>query len=465
MNARIVWFLVWSVLAIFGGWLWRKTADVPISNTVALAQVNGGTAEFVTQNTVESARSNGGSLGFLIWLIVSLCIVLPGKKGLIACLWDPKSVRDQDRKDDSTAGTGKVAGALLVLLSMSLLAGCMRPFDKPEYKEIQPYQTAYVIPIDTEKATGPSQVKFASEEFLEQAKVAAKRVQIPHRWVKTGRSIGDVVGEYIPTVIMIVVDRSPVTREWESKDSGKKGGDKAIWTESADSVGFSMGWNVTAYIQEKDTSKFLYWYPSASLAAVLDTEVRGRIQMVAATESAKYRLDVLREKKNEIADAVRKDCEAFFTARGITLTSIGQFGGMSYENPKIQDAIDQTFISQQDKVNAAAFLAAQADKNTRILSEADALASAAAKKGKGEADAIAFVNEALAKAANNPQLIQLRALEVELARVKGWNGAYPAVVAGAGGNTWVGLGNVADLQTQLSSQQTQLSAQQKAAGK
>lgn len=113
---------------------------------------------------------------------------------------------------------------------------------------------------------------------------------------------------------------------------------------------------------------------------------------------------------------------------------------MTYENPKIQDAIDQTFITQQEKVNARAMLDAQADKNARIMQEADALAGAAAKKGQGEANAITFVNEALARAANNPQLIQLRALEVEQARIKAWNGIYPSVVSGEGGNLWVGLG-------------------------
>ena len=405
---------------------------------------------------MESARTNGRGLALLVWVIVSLCIILPGKKGLISVIKGGDS-----EPNTGSSGAGRTA-TLLGLAFMFLTAGCMREFDKPEYKEIQTFQTAYVIPIDTEQASSPSQVKFASEEFLEKAKVAAKRVQIPHRWVKTGRSLNDTVGEYIPTVMLIVVDRSPVTREWESKDSGKKGTDKAIWTESADSVGFSMGWNVTAYIQEKDTSKFLYWYPSASLANVIDTEVRGRIQMISAQESAKWKLDELRMKKNEIAEAVRKDCNDFFTARGITLTSIGQFGGMSYENPKIQDAIDQTFITQQEKVNAKAMLDAQSDKNTRITQEADALASAAAKKGEGEAKAITFVNEALAKAANNPQLIQLRALEVEGKRIEKWLGTYPAVVSGTG-NTWVGLGNVGDLQSQLASQQSQLSAQQKAA--
>ena len=139
------------------------------------------------------------------------------------------------------------------------------------------------------------------------------------------------------------------------------------------------------------------------------------------------------------------DVLTFFSERGITVTSIGQFGGMTYENVKIQDAIDQTFITQQEKVNAKAMLDAQADKNARITQEADALAEAARRKAKGEADGIESVNAALAKAANNPQLIQLRMLEVETARVGKWNGTYPTMVSGEGANLWVGLGSSPEL--------------------
>lgn len=425
MQTRVLCFLAWSIIASLTTWLYTKTVDVPVSNAVALANVNGGSAEFAAQNTLESARSHAYDLGILLWVIVSLLILLPGKSGLIVAV----------KKFNGTTAT-----AVLLLLLAIPMTGCMRPYDTPEYKEIQTFQTAYVIDIDTAKAANPDQVKFDSEEFLEKSKVATKRIQIPHRWVQDGRMIGD--GHYISTIMLVIVDRSPVTREWKSNEKGEKGKDNAIWTESADSVGFSMGWNATAYIKEKDTSKFLYFYPSGSLYAVMDSEIRSRTQMIAAQESAKYKLDVLREKKNEIAEAVRKDCNEFFEVRGITITSIGQFGGMTYENPKIQDAIDQTFITQQEKVNAASMLAAQEDKNKRITSEADALAEASRRKAKGEADGLESINKALEKAANNPQLLQLRSLEVEKARIEKWKGDYPQVVAGSGANAWIGLGNV-----------------------
>ena len=53
-------------------------------------------------------------------------------------------------------------------------------------------------------------------------------------------------------VAVLKVDRSPVTREWNSAGGNRKGSDQAIWIESADSVGFSMGVSCTAFIKEEE---------------------------------------------------------------------------------------------------------------------------------------------------------------------------------------------------------------------
>lgn len=126
------------------------------------------------------------------------------------------------------------------------------------------------------------------------------------------------------------------------------------------------------------------------------------------------------------------------------------FGGFTYENKKIQEAIDQTFIAQQEKVNAKAMLDAQADKNTRINSEAEALSKAAETQARGvangnllkfeaEAKGLLAVNDAIAKANNNPIIVELKRIEVEKIKADKWNGTYPATVCGEGANLWVGL--------------------------
>ncbi|HYV26658.1 MAG TPA: SPFH domain-containing protein, partial [Candidatus Eisenbacteria bacterium] len=259
---------------------------------------------------------------------------------------------------------------------------------------------------------------------------------------------------WIPTVRLVKVNRSPVTREWTTPQGPSTAGqflrgganDKAIWIESGDSVGFSMGFTCTAFISEDDAARFLYWYPSGSLADMMDREVRGRIQQSAAEVAAKYPLDLLRSKKQEIADAVKADVTKFFAARGVTVTTVGMFGGMTYENPEIQKSIDQTFIAQQLKVVAEAKFEAQKRENERIELEANAVAERARREAQGLADArkitaaaegeaIREINRALNETQQIPLLSQLKVLEVEKARVEKWDGKYPTYFMGAGVGT------------------------------
>src|SRR5438034_6385028 len=119
----------------------------------------------------------------------------------------------------------------------------------------------------------------------------------------------------------------------------------------------------------------------------MDREVRGRIQQVAAEVAAKYPLEALRSKKQEISDAVKRDLTSFFATRGVTVTTVGMFGGMTYENPEIQKSIDQTFIAQQLKVVSEAKFEAQKKENERIELEANAVAEKARREAQGAADA------------------------------------------------------------------------------
>lgn len=364
-----------------------------------------------------------------------------------------------------------------MLLACVLLAagstGCIKPYDVPEFAEVQHHESAYLIPL--EGATKSGQAKFESADALEQNKVAIKRVQIPHRWVQTGRLPNS--GHYIDTVRLVVVDRTPVTREWTAdEDSGSSNTDQAIWLESKDSIGFSLGFNCTAFIDEPDSSAFLYWYPTtnpdksvqdvdksvAGLAHVMDKEIRARVTMLANTIASKYDLDDLRARKAEILDAVRNgipeevDAEGevtqerlegaieHFAKRGITITNLGQFGGFEYEEPEIQEAINETFVAQQEKVKTEAAFEAQQRKNDRIELEAEATANKARTIAKGEADAIKIAAEAEANAiravaeatkaaGQDPVFVQIKQLEVESQRIGKWDGKYPTSLMTLGG--------------------------------
>jgi hypothetical protein len=152
-----------------------------------------------------------------------------------------------------------------------------------------------------------------------------------------------------------------------------------------------------------------------------------------------------RGQKQGIVDNVKTDVTNFFAARGVTVTSIGMFGGMTYENPEIQKAIDATFIAQQLKVVSEAKFEAQKKENERIELEANAVAEKARREAAGIADAKKVAAEAEAESirkvtqalneAQNPVLYQLKALEVEKARVEKWDGRYPTWLMGAAGTS------------------------------
>lgn len=311
---------------------------------------------------------------------------------------------------------------MLVLVAVVLSGfGCRRPYDVPEYKEIKNNETAFVIPLEGETS---KQKKFKSAEYLASKQVATKRIRVPHRFNQTGRRGWN--GEWIATVKVLRVDRAPVTRQWTADTStGTSRSDEAIWVESQDSVTFSIGFSCTSYIEEEYAALFLYKYTSCNLATVMDTEIRARIQSIAAEKCGEYDLDALRGKKSEVVKAVREDVIPFFAERGITVTTIGMFGGFTYKNPDIQTAIDEVFRSQQlEDVAEAKRKAALKEKET-ILIVAEAEAARIAKIAEAEAKKIETINAAAEKAQKNPLFYQLRLLDVENKRIAKWDGAYP----------------------------------------
>ena len=399
---------------------WLVLAQPQAGSKVAIAQVNGGEEQWRELLTWHAMHQWPN---FLAQGIIAATLAWWVKPYVVAFL----------RAWSANRTASRITKTLPIVALALALGGCVKSYDKPEYVEIDTSETGFLIPLEGDSA---KQARFESVDYLQERKVAAKRIQITHRWNQEGRFSND--GRWLPLVRLVKVNRSPVTREWTAE--GKHAtGDKAIWVESADSVGFSMGFTCTAFIDEKEAATFLYWYPSGSLSNVMDTEVRGRIQQAAAEVAAKYPLDSLRTKKQEIADAVKKDVMAFFTQRGITVTTVGMFGGMTYENPAIQKAIDETFIAQQLKVVSAAKFESQQKENERIELEANATAEKLRREAQGkadarlaeakaEADAIELVNKAVAN--SGPLLMQIRALEVEKARVERWNGSFPQTMLG-----------------------------------
>jgi regulator of protease activity HflC (stomatin/prohibitin superfamily) len=311
--------------------------------------------------------------------------------------------------------------AIIIVIIFSLSGCLVAPYDVPEFEEIKPSESAFLIPLEGDTS---KQVKFESEEALKKMQVSAKRIKIPHKWVATGRLPG--TGQYLDTVMLIKVNRRPVTREWTSEEnSGTNQKNEAVWAESKDSVGFSIGVTISAMIEADKAALFLYKYPSGALAQIMDTEIRAKVQSVFADEAGKWDMSDLRAKKADIAATIRKDVTEFFKKSGITITTIGFTGGFKYENKEIQNAIDKVFIAQREKDVAKALLDAQKDKNTRITQEAEAQAKKVELVAEAQANGQKKLLEVAKMASQDPVFLQMRKLEVEKARIEKWDGKYP----------------------------------------
>lgn len=257
---------------------------------------------------------------------------------------------------------------LVFMLLMVALTGCRKPYKEAKYQVIKPNETAFVIPL--EGANKSKQGKFGSEDYLEKQKVAAKRIEIPQRWHQNGRR--EYSGEWIPTVQVLKVDRSPVTREWTSDPtSGTTNKNEAIELESKESIGFSLGVTISASVPEDKTARFLYWYSGKSLSNIIDLNVRSYVQDFLTKQFSNYTLDIARTKKGEIFDSLRVSAREFFEQKGILIENIGAAGQFMYTDDEIQKAINAKFVAEM-KNQAADDEVAAANKFSKAKASIEA---------------------------------------------------------------------------------------------
>lgn len=292
---------------------------------------------------------------------------------------------------------------LVIVMACTLFTGCRKPYDTPEFVTIEASQTAFLIPLVGDSTT---QSAFESEELLAEAKVATKEIQIPHRWVQTGRK--HWMGDWKPSATLIVVERKPVSRSWESGDSTAASANKAIFGETADQIGIYVGMNCTAMIEEKDAAKFLYRYNNTPLETVIDTDIKKLVEDRFNIETAKYTSTELGAKKGEIMEAVKEYVVPYFKEYGITITVLGMKEGVSYENDEIQKAIDAKFASEQE-------LVIQQNKNDANIAKAEAEAQAMIMLAEAEAKANELLSQSM-----TPALLEKMYYEK-------WNGELPYI--------------------------------------
>jgi hypothetical protein len=364
-------------------------------------------------------------------------------------------------KNFTRTSTAAVIG--LLLLSTT---GCWRPYHEPVWVRLETNEIPFLINEVTQPAATGSQDSVTDDErlaFLESQLIDARRIVIEHEWKQTGYM--SWVGRWEPSQKLVIVDTSPVTRKWVADiNRGTSDHDDAIWAESRDSVGFSTGIVITARIESQhDAVVFLHNYPPRSfkkiehnngefnsqvtkLSDILDTEIQARIQKVFADEAGSYDMNECRAMKLDIMKAVETDVVPFFKERGIAITTIGMFGGFTYENPDNQKAIDAVFGAEQEEHVAEARIKAAEKQKEALRLEGEGQAAQALEVARGKAETEKLIAEAKANAiqqmadarayeiekfsANPEAYLTLKKIEVEVERLKSWDGKYPQTLFG-----------------------------------
>jgi len=320
----------------------------------------------------------------------------------------------------------KFLTALLTLILLTALTSC-GPARVIPYETIETNETAFLVPL--EGATKENQGKFMSLDFLKEAKVATKRVMIPVKKYSTGRMWMDY--KWIPTMRVIKVNRTPVTREWTSDETtGTTTKDESIEVESLDSIGFKLGVNITAMIHEDDASLFLYTYAGKDLASVVDQDVRGKVLSILSREFGSRELALCKKEKKVIFDLARKEVGEHFKRFGVNISNLGHSKGLTYVDKEIQTSINQAYIEEMNIQAQSKKNEAQTKINARNVSIA-----------KAEKDAaIEFAKARLART----QMVELEIKKIKAEAFnnlsKKWDGKYPAQMMPESSNLLYSLG-------------------------
>lgn len=314
---------------------------------------------------------------------------------------------------------------IVITFILATLSAC-GPARVEKFEEIGEHQTAFMVPLEGAAKSG--QAKFMSIEYLNEAKVATKRVSLPLRKHVTGRFWFDY--EWIPTMKVIKVDRTPVTREWTGDEkTGTTAKNQALWVESLDSIGFGVGVNITALIREEDAATFLYYYAGKPLKDVVDENVRGKVNSILSREFAKYELEGARKKKNDVFAEIAKETIADFKQYGVTITNLGLAEGMVYDNPDIQKSIDAVFGAEMKIQSEDRLAEAQKATNARLFSIAE--------NERKQAEEFAKAAEARKKQADVE--VAIKFADAILIWANKWDGHLPEKILPEGSNLLMGL--------------------------
>ena len=319
---------------------------------------------------------------------------------------------------------------ILVIFLVAMLTSCglIKPYDKPEYVQIDTNETAFVINLFAEDGSENAQAILTSEDYYEKHLLNEKLVQIPHKWVKTGRMRG--TGKYIPKLKVVAVSNSPITGTWDSE----------IKVETKGSQGFTVPMKYAIRVTPEDSGRFLSKFPANETAYESDGKTKIRSKMLSSPEKVadnqfknvvaaelskefhKYEYKDVLPNRDEIVKSAIERIKVWSDEFGITIDNLAVWNGMIPDDPTLQNQMDeQAKLAAQVETEKKRFDAEQQKKKNEIelqKMETERVNVERAKK-EAEAKATVSVQNILAQTSNFELERKRKEQEIENLRLRG----------------------------------------------
>ncbi len=245
-------------------------------------------------------------------------------------------------------------------------------YDKTDFTEaytILPNESAFWIP--DAGANKDTQAQFETEAFLNANKVSLKRFIVPHTKLSGSGGFFDF---YVPAGRLIIVDRTPFSREWvDAADRGTSRLKEGFPCQSKEGLNVTVGVAIGASVTEADAAKYLYRfgvkppqgdrsdprvifnsvYYSRGVKEVMDDFGRKKVSEVICDQVTSRTFDQVNAEAKVIKDTATKLIVPYFAAIGITIDFLGWADTFNFDR-EIQAAVNRRYIASQDEAIAAA---------------------------------------------------------------------------------------------------------------
>jgi hypothetical protein len=294
---------------------------------------------------------------------------------ILAVIWY-RPVRDMFNRASQPLALLLAAGGALLLATTDGRA-FFEKTDRTEIYPILPNQSAFWIP--EVGAVKDNQVQMDSEAYLNANKVQLNRFQIPHQKLtgSAGTSLFAGWDYYVPAGRLIIVDRTPFSREWvDATDRGTSVRKEGIPCQSKEGLNVTVGVALGASVSQANAAKYLFRfgviapksdvkgtpdsidndgriiftsvYYSRSVQNVMDDFGRKKIQEIVCDQITSRSFDKVNEEAKLIKDTAAKQIVDFFAGYGITIDFMGWADTFTFDK-EVQDAVNRLYIAKQDE--------------------------------------------------------------------------------------------------------------------